>query len=79
MLDKIDFYYDQFTNWAEEFDEAEHEQKKMILCQLIKAIRVSKGYKLEIEFNASYRQFFDDETCSNEVIKKENVRELVVV
>ena len=78
MLDRIDFYYGQFVSWADEFEDAGHEQKKMIICQLIKAVRVTKGYKLEIEFNASYRQFFDDETCSNEVIKRENIRELVV-
>lgn len=76
MLDKIDFYYDQFVNWAEEFENATPEHQKMIICQLIKAVRVHKGYKLEIEFNASYRQFFSDETCSNEVIVRENVREL---
>ncbi len=48
-------------------------QQKMIICQLIKSIKVSRGYSLEIEFNASYRQFFGDEMCSNEVIKKENI------
>lgn len=73
MLDKIDFYYDQFVSWAYEFHNAPLQQQKMIICQLIKSIKVSRGYSLEIEFNASYRQFFGDETCSNEVIKKENI------
>ena len=58
VLNKLDYYYDQFTSWADEFDTATMEQKKMIICQLIKEIRVYKDYNIEIEFNISYRQFF---------------------
>lgn len=61
MLNKLDFYYNQFVGWADEFDNATQEQRKMIICQLIKEIKVGKGYKIEIEFNASYKQFFADE------------------
>ncbi|MBR0277839.1 MAG: recombinase family protein [Clostridia bacterium] len=57
LLEKLDYYYEQFVSWAEEFDNASVEQKKMILCNLIKAVKVSKGYKIEIEFNISYSQF----------------------
>ena len=57
VLNKLDYYYDQFTSWADEFDTATMEQKKMIICQLIKEIRVYKDYSIEIEFNISYRQF----------------------
>ena len=57
VLNKLDYYYDQFVSWADEFDNATMEQKKMIICQLIKEIRVYKGYRIEIEFNISYRQF----------------------
>lgn len=53
----LSYYYDQFTSWADEFDTATTEQKKMIICQLIKEIRVYKHYNIEIEFNISYRQF----------------------
>lgn len=73
MVNKIDFYYEQFVSWADEFEVASLQQQKMIICHLIKSIKVSKGYNLEIEFNASYRQFFGDDECSNEVIKKENI------
>jgi len=57
VLNKLDYYYDQFTSWADEFDTVTLEQKKMIICQLIKEIRVYKHYNIEIEFNISYRQF----------------------
>ena len=61
VLNKLDFYYNQFLTWADEFESASKEQKKMIICQLISAIRVSRGYNIEIELNASYKQFFNDE------------------
>jgi len=32
-------------------------EKKMIVCQLIKEINVSKGYVLDIVFNLNYQQF----------------------
>lgn len=57
FLNKLDYYYTQFTSWADEFENASMEQKKMIICQLIKEIRVFKDYNIEIEFNISYRQF----------------------
>ena len=58
MLSKIDFYYDKFKSWADEFDNATKEQQKMIICQLINSIKVKRGYELELEFNVSYEQFF---------------------
>lgn len=57
VLKKFDFYYDQFVSWADEFENASLEQEKMIICQLIKSIKVKKGYELEIEFALSYQQF----------------------
>ncbi len=57
VLDKLDYYYNQFVSWADEFENATMEQKKMIICQLIKEIKVSRGYDIQISFNISYRQF----------------------
>lgn len=59
VLSKLDYYYDQFVTWADEFEIASLEQRKMIICQLINEVRVGRGYKIDIDFNASYRQFFD--------------------
>jgi hypothetical protein len=55
-MKKLDYYYDQFNSWAEEYETATME-KKMIVCQLIKEINVSKGYVLDIVFNLNYQQF----------------------
>lgn len=60
LLQKLDYYYQQFVSWAYEFKNATIESKKMIICYLIDEIRVSRGYKLEISFNVSYEQFFTD-------------------
>ena len=59
VLSKLDYYYDQFVTWADEFENASLEQRKMIICQLINEVRVGRGYKIDIDFNTSYRQFFD--------------------
>ena len=56
-MKKLDFYYDQFRGWAEIYDDATLEQKKMIICQLIKEINVSRGYELDIVLDLSYEQF----------------------
>ena len=58
LLKNLDFRYNQFLSWANEFEDASMEEKKMIICQLIKSIKVSKDYKMEVEFNVSYQQFF---------------------
>ena len=58
-ISNLDYYYDQFVTWADEFENASLEQRKMIICQLINEVRVGSGYKIDIDFNASYRQFFD--------------------
>ena len=57
VLNSLDYHYDKFVSWADEFDNMTQEQQKMIICQLIKSIKVFKGYRLEIEFNISYNQF----------------------
>ena len=57
---KLDYYYSQFKTWADEFENSTMEQKKMIVCQLVKEIRVSKGYKIDIVFDINYEQFIAD-------------------
>ena len=57
VLNKLDYYYTQFTSWADEFDNASQERKKMIICTLFKEITVGKGYKIEILMDSSYEQF----------------------
>lgn len=66
MVDKLDCYYQQFVTWADEFENASLEQRKMIICQLIDSIKVGRGYEISIEFNSSYSQFFGDNTAAEE-------------
>ena len=59
MLANLDFYYEQFTGWAEEFEKASLERKKMILCQMFESISVSREYKIEAVLRTTYNQFFE--------------------
>lgn len=56
-MGKLDFYYSQFRTWADEFDNSTMEQKKMIACQLIREVKVSRDYEIEIVFDLNYEQF----------------------
>jgi hypothetical protein len=56
-MKKLDVYYEQFCGWAEEFENASPEQRKMIICQLVRDIRVSRGYELDIVLDMNYEQF----------------------
>ena len=49
--------YRRFRSWADEFDTADREQKKMIACQLFDRIELGKDYQLTIHMNVTYRQF----------------------
>lgn len=49
--------YENFKTWAEEYDKCTVEQKKMIISQLVDRIEVRKGYKINIVFNMTYKQF----------------------
>lgn len=59
MLSKLDFYYSQFVGWADEFDKASIERKKMIVSQMFSSITISRGYKIEAVLNTTYQQFFE--------------------
>ena len=56
-MKKLDHYYEQFRNWAEEFKDATLEERKMIICQLIREINVSRGYGLDVVLDLNYAQF----------------------
>jgi len=50
--------YDEIISWAELYDNASIQAKKMIVNSLIRRVDVFQGYRLEIEFNFDIRQFF---------------------
>ncbi len=49
--------YRQFKSWAEEFDTACMEQKKMIACQLFDRIELGRDYTITLTMNVTYQQF----------------------
>ena len=49
--------YDDMISWAEMYDTASLEVKKMIVNCLIKRVEVFKGYEVHVEFNIDYQQF----------------------
>ena len=49
--------YAQIMNWADIYGKSSTAGKKMILSQLIKAVRVNRNYEIDIELNISFDQF----------------------
>ena len=57
VLKNLSDSFDELISWAELYDEASFEKKKMIVNCLIKRVEVSRGYKLKVEFNIDVEQF----------------------
>lgn len=56
-LKKLDQYYKEFMGWADEFEMATVDRKRMILGQLFTKVEVGRGYKVTVHLNMSYKQF----------------------
>ena len=57
LLKELTASYDTLISWAELYDTASFEKKKMIVNCLIRRVDVYRGYKLHIDFNFDYEQF----------------------
>ena len=51
--------HQQLLSWAELFDSASIDEKKVIASQVIKAVTLTRNYGLQIEFNISKAQFLN--------------------
>lgn len=60
-VQQIRGYYDEFLGWANEFDLATVERKRVILAQLFEKVEVGKGYKITIHVRGTYKQFLGEE------------------
>ena len=60
LADSVMPAYRQFRSWAEEFEDASLETKKMIACQLFSRVEVGKGYRIKVTMNMTYRQFVSE-------------------
>lgn len=56
-MGRIDYCYNQFVSWADEFDKATLERKRMIADELLSQVSVARGYEIQILMKASYQQF----------------------
>lgn len=55
-LKNLDFRYEQFLGFAEEFDSATRERQKMIICDLLERIDIGKGYRVRVTISKTYRE-----------------------
>ena len=46
--------------WANEFQESTLEKKKMICCEIFKAIYVGKNTEIRLVMNSTYEQFLKE-------------------
>ncbi len=57
VLASLNAQYDEIISWADMYDTASIEAKKMIVNCLIKRVEVYRDYKLHIDFNIDFEQF----------------------
>lgn len=57
VLASLNAQYDDLISWADMYDTASMEAKKMIVNCLIKRVEVYRDYKLHIDFNIDFEQF----------------------
>ena len=66
--------YNDVLTWADMYADSAIEVKKMIVSQLISAVRVSADYKIEIDFKISEKQLGLDQEQTAEKKPKEKKR-----
>ena len=59
ILHDVSATYDTLITWAELYETASFEKKKMIVNCLINRVDIYRGYKLHIDFNFDYQQFLE--------------------
>ncbi len=57
VMASLNTKYDGIISWADMYDTASLEAKKMIVNCLVKRIEVYRDYKLHIGFNIDFEQF----------------------
>ena len=57
LLRQLSDHFDELISWAELYDSASFEKKKMVVNALINRIEVSRDYKVKIDFNFDFEQF----------------------
>lgn len=60
IADELAFQHKKLLSWASLYDAATREEKKIIVSNLIKAVTVSRDYKIKIDFNISEAQYLGE-------------------
>lgn len=57
LANEMQQQHQKLLSWAEMFDSASPQEKKMIASYMIKAVRLTRGYGIQVEFNISEAQY----------------------
>ena len=57
MTEEILQEHQRILRWAEMYETASVEEKKIVVSYLIKAVTLSRGYELNVEFQINEAQF----------------------
>lgn len=57
LANEIQQQHQKLLTWAEMFDSASPQEKKMIASYMIKAVTLTRGYGIQVEFNISEAQY----------------------
>ena len=49
--------YENLISWADLYNRCSFDSKKMIIAQLVSAVRVGRDYSIEIDFNVTFEEF----------------------
>ena len=61
LMDKVSRRYDELISYADLYDSANFEAKKMIVNQLIRRVDVYRGYQINISFNFDLTPYIEGE------------------
>jgi len=61
LMDKVSRLYDELISYADLYDSANFEAKKMIINQLIRRVDVYRGYQINISFNFDLTPYIEGE------------------
>lgn len=57
IADDLMAQHEKLLSWAEMFDSASPQEKKMVASYLIKAVTLTRNYGIQVEFNISEAQY----------------------
>ncbi len=67
---RSNYICNELFTWADVYDTANHDERRAILQQFIKEIRVRKDYEISITLNASFNQVEQLKLCQPTMVRK---------